>query len=65
LVIDGTTKTPEEIEKFVTANDLQWSEGYYIDADGNIYCPSCLSKNSILKQEGCTSCRKCGWSKCS
>lgn len=65
LVIDGTVKTPEEIEKFVTANDLQWSEGYYIDADGNIYCPSCLSKNSILKQEGCTSCKKCGWSKCS
>ncbi|MFN3691423.1 MAG: adenosylcobalamin-dependent ribonucleoside-diphosphate reductase [Fervidobacterium sp.] len=65
LVIDGTTKTPEEIEKFVTANDLQWSEGYYVDADRNIYCPSCLSKNSILKQEGCTSCKKCGWSKCS
>ncbi|HOJ94141.1 MAG TPA: adenosylcobalamin-dependent ribonucleoside-diphosphate reductase, partial [Fervidobacterium nodosum] len=65
FVIDGTIKTAEEIEKFVTANGLQWSEGYYIDADGNTYCPSCLSKNSIIKQEGCTSCRKCGWSKCS
>ncbi|MGC8820961.1 MAG: adenosylcobalamin-dependent ribonucleoside-diphosphate reductase [Fervidobacterium sp.] len=65
FVIDGTVKTAEEIEKFVTANGLQWSEGYYIDADGNTYCPSCLSKNSIIKQEGCTSCRKCGWSKCS
>lgn len=65
FLIDGTTKTPEEIEKFVTANDLHWSEGYYVDADGNLYCPSCLSKNSILKQEGCTSCKKCGWSKCS
>jgi len=65
FVIDGTAKTAEEIEKFVTANGLQWAEGYYIDADGNTYCPSCLSKNSIIKQEGCTSCRKCGWSKCS
>jgi len=65
FVIDGTAKTSEEIEKFVTANGLQWSEGYYIDSDGNTYCPSCLSKNSIIKQEGCTSCRKCGWSKCS
>ncbi|MEJ5257830.1 MAG: adenosylcobalamin-dependent ribonucleoside-diphosphate reductase [Fervidobacterium sp.] len=65
FTIDGTAKTAEEIEKFVTANGLQWSEGYYIDADGNTYCPSCLSKNSIIKQEGCTSCRKCGWSKCS
>ncbi|WP_448374508.1 adenosylcobalamin-dependent ribonucleoside-diphosphate reductase [Fervidobacterium sp.] len=65
LVIDGTIKTAEEIEKFVTANGLQWSEGYYTDSDGNTYCPSCLSKNSIIKQEGCTSCRKCGWSKCS
>ncbi len=65
FVIDGTVKTAEEIEKFVTANGLQWSEGYYVDSDGNTYCPSCLSKNSIVKQEGCTSCRKCGWSKCS
>jgi ribonucleoside-diphosphate reductase alpha chain len=65
FVIDGTAKTAEEIEKFVTANGLQWAEGYYVDADGNTYCPSCLSKNSIIKQEGCTSCRKCGWSKCS
>ncbi|ODN31414.1 adenosylcobalamin-dependent ribonucleoside-diphosphate reductase [Fervidobacterium thailandense] len=65
FVVDGTAKTSEEIEKFVTANGLQWSEGYYVDSDGNTYCPSCLSKNSIIKQEGCTSCRKCGWSKCS
>ncbi|MGQ9856460.1 MAG: adenosylcobalamin-dependent ribonucleoside-diphosphate reductase [Fervidobacterium sp.] len=65
FTIDGTAKSAEEIEKFVTANGLQWSEGYYVDADGNTYCPSCLSKNSIIKQEGCTSCRKCGWSKCS
>jgi len=65
FVIDGTVKSAEEIEKFVTANGLQWSEGFYVDSDGNTYCPSCLSKNSILKQEGCTSCKKCGWSKCS
>ncbi|QAV32601.1 ribonucleoside-diphosphate reductase class II [Fervidobacterium changbaicum] len=65
FVIDGSAKTAEEIEKFVTANGLEWAEGYYVDADGNTYCPSCLSKNSIIKQEGCTSCRKCGWSKCS
>lgn len=65
FVIDGTAKSVEEIEKFVTANGLQWSEGYYVDSEGNTYCPSCLSKNSVIKQEGCTSCRKCGWSKCS
>ncbi|SHH57024.1 adenosylcobalamin-dependent ribonucleoside-diphosphate reductase [Thermosipho atlanticus] len=65
FVIDGTIKSAEEVEKFVMVNELEWSEGYYIDADGNTYCPSCLSKNSIIKQEGCMSCRKCGWSKCS
>ena len=65
FVIDGTIKTAEEVEKFVMANGLEWSEGFYIDADGNTYCPSCLSKNSIIKQEGCMSCKKCGWSKCS
>ncbi|MBT1247314.1 MULTISPECIES: adenosylcobalamin-dependent ribonucleoside-diphosphate reductase [unclassified Thermosipho (in: thermotogales)] len=65
FVIDGTIKTAEEVEKFVMANDLEWSEGYYVDENGNVYCPSCLSKNSIIKQEGCMSCKKCGWSKCS
>ncbi|MBO8161827.1 MAG: adenosylcobalamin-dependent ribonucleoside-diphosphate reductase [Thermosipho sp. (in: Bacteria)] len=65
FVIDGTIKSAEEVEKFVMVNELEWSEGYYIDADGNTYCPSCLSKNSIIKQEGCMSCKKCGWSKCS
>ncbi|MBB6062709.1 ribonucleoside-diphosphate reductase alpha chain [Thermosipho japonicus] len=65
FVIDGTVKTAEEVEKFVMANDLEWSEGYYVDENGNVYCPSCLSKNSIIKQEGCMSCKKCGWSKCS
>jgi ribonucleoside-diphosphate reductase alpha chain len=65
FIIDGTVKTAEEVEKFVMANDLEWSEGYYVDENGNVYCPSCLSKNSIIKQEGCMSCKKCGWSKCS
>jgi ribonucleoside-diphosphate reductase alpha chain len=65
FVIDGTVKSAEEVEKFVMANGLEWSEGFYVDADGNTYCPSCLSKNSIIKQEGCMSCKKCGWSKCS
>ena len=63
--IDGTMKTQEEVEKFVVANDLKWYEGYYIDADGSAYCPACLSKNSLVKQEGCVSCKTCGWSKCS
>ncbi len=63
--IDGTMKSPEEVEKFVVANKLEWQEGYYVDLDGNTYCPSCLSKNSLIKQEGCVSCKVCGWSKCS
>ncbi len=63
--IDGTMKSPEEVEKFVLANKLEWREGYYVDLDGNTYCPSCLSKNSLIKQEGCVSCKVCGWSKCS
>lgn len=63
--IDGTAKTPEEIEKFVVANGLEWKQGYYVDLDGNTYCPSCLSKNSLIMQEGCTSCKVCGWSRCS
>ncbi len=65
ITIDGTAKTKEEVERFVTANGLEWEMGYYVDSEGNTYCPVCLSKNSILKQEGCTSCKKCGWSKCS
>ncbi|MGJ8453709.1 adenosylcobalamin-dependent ribonucleoside-diphosphate reductase [Pseudothermotoga sp. U03pept] len=65
LKIDGTAKTPEEIEKFVVANGLEWKQGYYVDLDGNTYCPSCLSKNSLIMQEGCTSCKVCGWSRCS
>jgi len=51
FVIDGTVKSAEEIEKFVTANGLQWNEGFYVDSDGNTYCPSCLSKNSILNKK--------------
>jgi ribonucleoside-diphosphate reductase alpha chain len=62
---DGTTKSAEEIERFVQANKLEWQEGYYVDSNGNVYCPSCLSKNSLFKQEGCIACRNCGWSKCS
>ncbi|AEH50274.1 adenosylcobalamin-dependent ribonucleoside-diphosphate reductase [Pseudothermotoga thermarum] len=63
--IDGTMKSPEEVEKFVLANKLEWQEGYYVDLDGNTYCPSCLSKNSLIRSEGCVSCKVCGWSKCS
>ncbi|HBT40141.1 MAG: Ribonucleoside-diphosphate reductase [Thermotoga sp. 50_1627] len=62
---DGTIKSAEEIERFVQANKLEWQEGYYVDSSGNVYCPSCLSKNSLFKQEGCIACRSCGWSKCS
>ncbi|MEM0369781.1 MAG: adenosylcobalamin-dependent ribonucleoside-diphosphate reductase [Pyrobaculum sp.] len=65
LTEDGVPKTREEIDKFVKANRLEWQDGMYVDQDGNTYCPSCLSKNSIKKQEGCTGCTKCGWSKCS
>lgn len=65
LTDDGVPKTREEIDKFVKANQLEWVNGMYVDQDGNTYCPSCLSKNSIKKQEGCTGCTKCGWSKCS
>lgn len=63
-VSTGTFKSNEEIEKFVEANKLEWREGYYVDSSGNIYCPACLSKNSLFKQEGCISCRSCGWSRC-
>ncbi|MCD6267752.1 MAG: ribonucleoside-diphosphate reductase, adenosylcobalamin-dependent, partial [Thermotogaceae bacterium] len=61
-----TVREEKEIdrEKFILANNLKWYEGYYIDDEGNVYCPICLSKNSLVKQEGCTSCKVCGWSKC-
>ena len=61
----GTPKTRDEIEKFVKNNSLKFEKGYYTDSEGNIYCPSCLSKNSLAMTEGCTSCKTCGWSKCS
>ncbi len=62
--IDGTRKTPEEVEKFVVANGLRWYNDYYIDDEGNTYCPICLSKNSLVNQEGCVTCMECNWSKC-
>jgi len=62
--LDGTRKTPEEIEKFVVANNLKWYNDYYLDEDGNTYCPVCLSKNSLVNQEGCVTCMNCNWSKC-
>jgi ribonucleoside-diphosphate reductase alpha chain len=65
ITIDGSAKDPDEVEKFVRANDLKWKDGYYIDADGNTYCPICLSKNSLTMQEGCVTCMSCNWSKCS
>lgn len=62
--LDGTRKSEEEIEKFVVANNLKWYNDYYIDEDGNTYCPVCLSKNSLVNQEGCVTCMNCNWSKC-
>ncbi len=62
--LDGTKKSPEDIEKFVVANNLKWYNDYYIDEDGNTYCPVCLSKNSLVNQEGCVTCMNCNWSKC-
>ena len=62
--IDGSKKTPEEVEKFVVANGLKWYNDYYIDDEGNTYCPVCLSKNSLVSQEGCVTCMNCNWSKC-
>jgi len=62
--LDGTRKSPEDIEKFVVANNLKWYNDYYIDEDGNTYCPVCLSKNSLVNQEGCVTCMNCNWSKC-
>ncbi|SDC16950.1 adenosylcobalamin-dependent ribonucleoside-diphosphate reductase [Geotoga petraea] len=61
----GKPKTKEEIEKFVHVNDLKYEKGVYIDSEGNTYCPSCLNKNSLIMESGCTSCKTCGWSKCS
>lgn len=55
---------PIEREKFIVAHNLRWQSGYYVDDEGNVYCPVCLSKNSLIKQEGCVSCKNCGWSKC-
>ena len=62
--IDGSRKSPEEVEKFVVANGLKWYNDYYIDDEGNTYCPVCLSKNSLVSQEGCVTCMNCNWSKC-
>ncbi len=44
LIRTGVPKTKEEVEKFVFANDLKYEDGYYIDLEGNRYCPNCLSK---------------------
>lgn len=49
----------------VRVDELTMENGIYYDDEGNHYCPSCLSKNSIVKSEGCQSCSVCGWSKCS
>ncbi|BBE31129.1 ribonucleoside-diphosphate reductase, adenosylcobalamin-dependent [Tepiditoga spiralis] len=61
----GVPMSKDDVEKFVHANDLKYEKGLYVDNDGNTYCPSCLTKNSLIMVEGCTSCKKCGWSKCS
>lgn len=61
----GKPLSKEEIEKFVHANKLEYTKGYYIDTEGNTYCPTCLSRNSLIMAEGCISCKTCGWSKCS
>ncbi len=56
----------ENAEKFIEENGLVWdSKGYYIDNDGNTYCPNCLAKNSLVLSSGCSECIRCGWSKCS
>ncbi|HBT51360.1 MAG TPA: adenosylcobalamin-dependent ribonucleoside-diphosphate reductase [Petrotoga sp.] len=65
VIRTGTPKTREEVEKFVYANDLKYDKGYYIDSEGNAYCPSCLSKNTLINESGCVTCTTCGWSKCS
>jgi len=65
VIRTGTPKTREEVEKFVYANDLKYEKGYYIDSEGNAYCPSCLSKNALINESGCVTCTTCGWSKCS
>lgn len=65
IIRTGTPKTREEVEKFVYANDLKYEKGYYIDSDGNTYCPNCLSKNALINESGCVTCTTCSWSKCS
>jgi ribonucleoside-diphosphate reductase alpha chain len=56
----------ENAEKFIKENGLVWnSKGYYIDSEGNTYCPNCLAKNSLVLSSGCSECIRCGWSKCS
>jgi ribonucleoside-diphosphate reductase alpha chain len=37
----------------VRVDELTMENGIYYDDEGNHYCPSCLSKNSIVKSEGC------------
>ena len=59
-VSNGKTDTT-----IIKIDELTMNNGIYYDNDGNHYCPSCLSKNSIVKGEGCQSCSVCGWSKCS
>ncbi len=55
-----------DAEKFIKENGLVWdSKGYYIDSQGNTYCPNCLAKNSLVLSSGCSECMRCGWSKCS
>ncbi|MCP5456092.1 MAG: adenosylcobalamin-dependent ribonucleoside-diphosphate reductase [Thermotogae bacterium] len=60
----GKPMSRDEVEKFVHANGLKYEKGFYVDNDGVQYCPSCLSKNSMIMKEGCMSCKTCGWSKC-
>jgi len=56
----------ENAEKFIKDNGLVWSsKGYYVDGQGNTYCPNCLAKNSLVLSSGCSECMRCGWSKCS
>lgn len=51
--------------QILNLDNLQLINGIYYDDKGNHYCPQCLSKNTIVKGEGCQSCSVCGWSKCS
>jgi len=47
-VSNGKTDTT-----IIKIDELTMNNGIYYDNDGNHYCPSCLSKNSIVKGEGC------------